>query len=117
MTRAQYSLWLVVAGVAAAAWIAGCQTTGSHAVADQSASQPMMCQACYDRTQLARQEKVKGVGYRLIRKHTCKDCGTETTIYEQDGKIMMKCRKCAPDGVACDKCQPPKKGLLGGIRR
>lgn len=42
---------------------------------------------------------------RLPRVHTCSCCKVEVTLYEQDGKPMLRCPKCAPEGVECAACE------------
>ena len=92
----------------AVGWLAGCQSTGGREMAATTQEQPMTCQACYDQAQLVRNNNVKGVSYRVIKKHMCKDCKTEVVLYAKDGKPMIMCSKCAPEGMCCDKCRPPK---------
>jgi hypothetical protein len=103
---------LVAAGVGVVVLLAGCEGAGSHgmSMASAGAEHPIMCKACYE-------EVVKfGVGTskqqlsrnQIIRKHHCPDCKTDLTFYTQDGVPMFKCSKCAPEGVPCDKCEPPK---------
>ncbi len=42
---------------------------------------------------------------RLPRVHACSCCKVEVVFYEVDGKPMLKCPKCAPQGVACADCE------------
>ena len=44
-------------------------------------------------------------GSRLPKVHTCSCCKVEVTLYEQDGKAMLQCSKCAPAGVECAACE------------
>lgn len=44
-------------------------------------------------------------GSRLPLVHTCSCCKVEVTLYEQDGKAMLRCPKCAPAGVECAACE------------
>ena len=108
MKCTQRAVVALALGIVAAGWLAGCQSTGGHQVAATAQEQPMMCQACYDQAQLVRNNNVKGVSYRVIKKHVCKDCNSQVVLYAQDGKMMIKCSKCAPEGMPCDKCRPPK---------
>lgn len=41
-------------------------------------------------------------------RHMCPSCKTEMSVYTEHGVTMVKCAKCAPEGLACDKCLPPK---------
>lgn len=50
-----------------------------------------------------------GAPYRQTHtRHDCASCKTEMSIYSENGVLMVKCAKCAPEGMACDKCLPPK---------
>ncbi len=97
-------------GLVLAGWSTGCQSAGGHEMAAAPQGQPVRCQSCYDQTRIVRNERVKGVSYRVVRKHMCKDCDTEAVLYAQDGRMMIKCAGCAPEGIPCDKCLPPKGG-------
>lgn len=44
-------------------------------------------------------------GSRLPRVHACSCCQVEIAIYEVDGKPMLRCPKCAPEGVECAVCE------------
>ena len=44
-------------------------------------------------------------GSRLPRVNACSCCKVEVTLYEQDGKAMLRCPKCAPAGVECAACE------------
>ncbi|GMU24006.1 MAG: hypothetical protein AMXMBFR13_40830 [Phycisphaerae bacterium] len=71
------------------------------------------CQICYDQVKIIRQEHGKGTQWsrsQIIREHQCSDCRAMATFYTKDGVPMFKCAKCAPEGVACDKCLPPQAG-------
>jgi hypothetical protein len=45
-----------------------------------------------------------------IERHMCPDCKGDMKIYTEDGKLKVQCSKCAPEGVACDRCLPPGHG-------
>lgn len=79
--------------------------TGGHVVA---------CQMCYDEVRTVFEAHAKGMNWgtvRTIKTHHCKDCKTDMKIYvNDDGVAMFKCAKCAPEGMACDKCLPPRSG-------
>ena len=82
---------------------------------DESAGDAKMigCKLCYDRTVTVRRMHPKGSGLarrKRVVKHMCPDCKVDSEIYTEDGKLMMKCAKCAPEGIACDKCLPPASG-------
>lgn len=44
--------------------------------------------------------------YKTVLKHRCTDCLSDMEVYQDSGTFMIKCVRCAPDGVACDKCVP-----------
>lgn len=78
--------------------------TGGHVVA---------CQLCYDHVKIVRQEHGKGAQWsrtQIIREHQCPECKAMVTLSTKEGVAMFKCSKCAPEGVACDKCLPPRTG-------
>ena len=89
----------------------GCESTASHQVSDTSGSHVMGCKMCYDEAHTVVQAQAKGAQpsrSQVIKKHMCPDCEAEVATYTEDGTPMIKCAKCAPEGVACDKCVPPR---------
>lgn len=42
---------------------------------------------------------------RSPRVHACSCCQVEVTLYEENGKPMLRCSKCAPAGVECAACE------------
>ena len=110
MRRTIFLLLSLTLAVAVVPLSSGCQSAGDRkmSMASSSEEHPIACTACYDEIKSVRQEAVKGTRYELIRKHMCPDCKAETTVYAENGVMMFKCAKCAPDGVRCDKCVPAK---------
>ncbi|MBI4579386.1 MAG: hypothetical protein HY718_06760 [Planctomycetes bacterium] len=111
----KYAVGAVLAGgvLALTAGCAATETKSGHEMASaQEGGHAMGCKMCYDRVVAVRQEHGKGAQWstnKLIRKHACEVCKGDMTIYTDDkGTPMVKCPKCAPEGVACDKCLPPK---------
>ena len=51
-----------------------------------------------------------GGEYRTLtdRVHQCAECKTDVSFYTGNGVPKIKCAWCAPDGLACDMCAPPK---------
>lgn len=103
--------------IGTAAWITGCASTSgktAHQVVSQAADHKIQCQKCYDEVIRIRRSFDKGKHRwkktHMITRHVCPDCKTELSIYTEDGKPMVKCAKCAPEGVACDRCLPPQPG-------
>lgn len=89
------------------------QATG-HKMTSQDDKHEMACQSCYDEMVRITRESHKGLNMgttRTVKKHHCEGCKADMTVYEQDGKMMVKCPKCAPQGVPCDKCTPPAKAM------
>ena len=81
-----------------------------HSVSE-SGGHVMGCQMCYDETKSSEQYGKNAAAYpgvHIVKTHKCEGCKADVTVYTEDGKPMIKCPKCAPDGVACDKCLPPK---------
>lgn len=102
-----------------AAWASGCANP-SHSHPDggvrPAEGQPLQCQLCYDETvRVVKSHRwpkgaTRGAKYVTIKKHQCPDCQTDVEFYAQDGKPMIKCARCAPEGLPCDQCLPPKSG-------
>lgn len=94
----------------------GCEGTGGkrhHMVADQNGDKVLGCQKCYDETVRVRRSVAGGTKYhrtQVIKKHMCPDCKGNMQTYTEDGKLMIKCASCAPEGVACNRCLPPEDG-------
>jgi hypothetical protein len=66
---------------------------------------------CYDEAVRVRKLGVRGGNWtrnQVIREHMCPDCKVEMSSYTKDGVPMIKCAKCAPEGVPCSTCEPPK---------
>jgi hypothetical protein len=111
-------IWIGAGAVALvlAPWLVGCEGTGGKGhemTAAQKADQVLGCQSCYDETIRVRRSHAKGSGFtrnQTIKKHMCPDCNGEMSTYTKDGKLMIKCANCAPEGVACDRCLPPESG-------
>jgi hypothetical protein len=92
---------------------AGAGGTRHEMAAAQKADHVLGCQKCYDEIVRVRRSSAKGLQwsrYETIRKHMCPDCKGNMKIYTEDGKLMVKCTKCAPEGLPCDRCVPPEKG-------
>ena len=70
----------------------------------------MQCQLCYEEVRRVRTVGSKYAGSKTIKKHMCPDCSADVTLLTVDGKLIVKCERCAPEGVACDVCLPPPPG-------
>lgn len=86
--------------------IAGCQST-QHRMAEPQSGTKIACRKCYDEMKQASlgMSGKQSPGY--YTRHACEGCRTEMSVYSEDGVLKMKCAKCVPQGVACDKCLPP----------
>jgi len=107
----------MAAGVAGSLWMlaAGCsegQSNSKHeSVSAEKGTHVIACQMCYDEAKTTDQQYGKSASFpatHIIHQHKCESCNAEVTVYTQDGRPMIKCPKCAPNGVACDLCAPPK---------
>jgi len=109
--------------------LAGCQTD-KHAMTGAQAGVKPVCRDCYELlTQYQRwypsryytghrfgdrygdgYNRSSGGEYRTVtdRVHQCQECKSEVSFYYENGIQKIKCAKCAPEGVACDMCAPPK---------
>lgn len=92
--------------------IGGCQSQKQHhaIIEGESGQQFAVCSKCFDEIQKVRSTGGPRGGLttnRKIRVHMCEECKTEMSIYsDQDGALIVKCSKCAPTGLPCDKCRP-----------
>lgn len=92
--------------------LAACQAE-KHTMVEPAPGTPIVCQECYTRIERVRAEYgrhwgIYSGGDRVIERHQCPDCKTELSIYAEEGTLMVKCDRCAPEGLACDKCLPPE---------
>ena len=98
------TIWCVFTGVA----LIGCQS--QHVVKPAAPGQTTVCSKCYDEIVKARSTGGPRGGLRtnkMIVKHVCGDCKTEMSIYSEQDVLMIRCAKCAPEGIPCDRCRPP----------
>lgn len=101
--------------------LAGCQTD-KHAMTGAQPGMEPVCRECYELATQYRQWYPASRGgrfgsagggggeYRTVvdRVHQCQACKTDVSFYTEDGVQKIKCAKCAPEGLACDMCAPPK---------
>ena len=88
--------------------LTGCQS--QHAMTAAPPGQTTVCAKCYDEIVKARSTGGPRGGLRtnkMIARHACEECRTEMSIYAEQDLLMIKCAKCAPEGVPCDRCRPP----------
>ena len=110
-----------LAGLAGLTSMGGCQTD-KHAMSGAQPGVKPVCRECYELATQYRQwypsynparfsgASGGGGGYRTVvdRVHQCQACQTDVSFYTENGVQKIKCAKCAPDGLACDLCAPPK---------
>ena len=99
------ALWCVLL----ASELTGCQSY-QHTMSAASPFQATVCAKCYDEIVKARGTGGPLGGLRtnkMIAKSACEDCKTEMSTYTKQDVLMVKCSKCAPRGIACDRCLPP----------
>lgn len=101
--------------------LAGCQAD-KHAMSGTQPGVKPVCRECYELATQYRQwypsrsfsagrlGVAPGGEYRTVvdRVHQCQACKTEVSFYTENGVQKIKCAKCAPEGLACDMCGPPK---------
>ncbi len=71
----------------------------------------IVCKLCYDevyRESYPSGSRWGGTIEQTHQVHQCPSCKTDMSTYVENAVPMIKCAGCAPDGVACDKCLPPK---------
>ncbi len=79
-----------------------------HDVVPAGGGQRLGCRLCYDETVRVLTGAPKYRRYKTIQRHRCEECKTDVAFYDgDDGKLMIRCARCAPDGVQCDRCLPP----------
>lgn len=89
--------------------LAAACATNSHDVAPQGAASSLGCQLCYDEVVRVRKAGFKNVLGRtvIVRRHQCPECRGDVDISSEDGTGVIHCTSCAPNGLECDRCQPP----------
>ncbi len=100
---------LTLAGLA----LPACRTD-THVMVEPAPGTTIVCRECY--AQITKVRRTYGFGPDrairpgrewLVARHQCPGCKSEMSIYREDGVVTIKCARCAPDGLACDKCLPP----------
>ena len=99
------------AALAVGGFALGACQSDKHTMVEPQLGQTVVCSKCYDQIRKARSRGGPTGGLatnRMITTHICEDCKTKMSIYTEDGVLMVKCAKCAPAGLPCDKCLPPE---------
>lgn len=92
------------------AGLSACQSD-KHTMVEPQAGTVVACKECYTevyKVQHASGSRSGGTVTQTHTRHVCPECKTEMSIYTENGVAMVKCAKCAPEGLPCDKCLPPK---------
>lgn len=99
----------MVAGLIIGVWIGGCAAPErqAHPLASQPVGHPMQCRMCYDIAVRVLTGPPKHKRYKVVQRHQCSDCRTNVIVYTEAGEMKIKCSRCAPEGVPCDRCLPP----------
>lgn len=108
MTRSKCSILLVPLALAGVA-LTACQSD-KHTMVEPSEGTVIVCKECYDEIYKVQHSAGSrfGTTYTQAVKHKCPSCRTEMSIYTENGVTKVKCAKCAPEGLVCDKCLPPE---------
>lgn len=87
--------------------LAGCEQP--HRMAQPKPDTKIVCQRCYDVISTERHTPPRSdTPWDVeVSKHQCPDCKSEVNIYRKNGVLMVRCPRCAPEGLACDRCLPP----------
>lgn len=92
----------------------GSACRSSHRMRADTEGEHVVCRNCYDRAVevwTSSSDLYSGrFGYspkvRVHQEHQCPECQTTAVIYTADGRWMISCPRCAPEGVPCDRCLP-----------
>ena len=109
MNAARLRALSAACGLVLAAGVTGCQYR-RHSVTAAAPGDTTVCALCYDEIVKARSTGGPLAGLRtnkMVARHACTECQTEMSIYVEQGELMVRCDKCAPEGVPCDRCVPP----------
>lgn len=121
ITLSTFALSALV-GLAVLTGLGGCQTD-KHAMSGAQPGVKPVCRECYELATQYRQWYPDSRGGRfgsaaggsggeygtvVDRVHQCRECKTDVSFYTENGVRKIKCAMCAPEGLACDMCAPPK---------
>lgn len=86
----------------------GCEKP-EHRMAQPKPGTKIACQQCYDEiSTIWRTPHRSDTPWNIVvRTHMCPACKSEMSLYRENGVLMVKCARCAPEGLACDRCLPP----------
>lgn len=99
----------IILPVLLAGFLAACSST-THEVSGTPAGDSTICTLCYEETvrvgSTLPTHVARRFGRRTLRRHACPACKAEMEIYLLEGRPMIRCEGCAPEGVPCDRCRP-----------
>ncbi|MFA6043723.1 MAG: hypothetical protein WC718_01955 [Phycisphaerales bacterium] len=110
MTSRVHRPFLFTALAACGLALSACQSD-KHTMVEPAPDSKVVCKECYNEIYKVTHstEYLRGATYQEAHtRHVCPDCKTEMSIYTENGVTKLKCGKCAPESLACDKCLPPK---------
>ncbi len=110
MTRFTKRSILVTSFALAGAALSACQSD-KHTMVEPKDGTVIVCTECYNevyKVQHPSGSRWGGTVSQTRTRHECPSCKTEMSIYTENGVTKVKCARCAPEGLACDKCLPPK---------
>lgn len=91
--------------------LGGCAT--DHKMRDGGEANMTVCRECYDQAvrvwntgRYAGARWTHAPSQRVRVEHQCASCKSTMVVHTEDGRWMIRCPTCAPDGVPCDKCLP-----------
>lgn len=97
---------IIALGIAVPVGLAliGCDAP-KHKMVETQPGKSSICRLCYEEiVNVPPNPRYAPMG--VIRRHKCEECKSEMSIYMEDGVKKIRCGKCAPDGMDCDKCLP-----------
>jgi len=110
MNISKHRLILLAAFAFVGFGLTACQSD-KHTMVEPPPGSKTICTQCYDEVyKVTHWGSARGgaPSRQTHTRHECTSCKTEMSIYSENGVLMVKCAKCAPEGLACDKCLPPK---------
>ena len=86
--------------------LVGCEGP-KHKMVEPPAGKKTICRLCYDEIQKVPPHPRYAPMGTTIRRMRCEECNSDSSIYMEGSVMKIRCSKCAPEGMNCDKCLPP----------
>jgi len=83
----------------------GCDSP-KHKMVETPPGKKTICRLCYDEIVKVPPHPRYGPMGGTRRIHKCVECKSDATYYDENGILKIRCAKCAPEGMDCDKCSP-----------